>query len=52
MTTKTVRDAKCNFENKLANNIKNDTKSFFTYVRATANPKAFQDRYRGKTGKS
>ena len=31
-TTKVVSSAKYNFESKLAQNIKNDTKSFFAYV--------------------
>jgi hypothetical protein len=32
-TTKAIAEAKLNFESKLADNIKNDTKSFFAYAR-------------------
>jgi len=54
MTTKSVRDAKCNFENKLANNIKKDTKSLFAYVRGNSKSKSFPGPLQGKTlqGKS
>ena len=34
-----IRRAKCNFERKLADNIKRDTKSFYAYVRNKAKAK-------------
>ena len=36
---KEIRRAKYNFEKKLADNIKKDTKSFYAYVRSTAKAK-------------
>ena len=40
-TTKTVHKAKYNIEEKLALNIKKDTKSFFAYVRGNSKSNSF-----------
>jgi hypothetical protein len=50
-TTKAVRDAKYNFETKLALNIKKDTKSFFAYVRGNSKSNSFPGPLQDSSGK-